>query len=98
MKKFAYTWTDECYILHLEFNNKGADRDYSVGVVHRFSGAEPQREEVPVKKGQPSFRFMVSRSHPREEGLEVEYPQEVTLEVFQLDDRAYYPTQSYFVG
>jgi len=95
MKKFTYDWTEDCYILHLEFNNSGGDRDYWVTVVHRFTGAEPQRENVPVKKGFPSFRFMVSRSHPREIGLGVEYPDDVKMEVFQLDDRAYYPTQSY---
>lgn len=98
MKTFTYEWTGECYILHLEFNNTGPDRDYPVTVLHRFSGAEPQMEKVPVKKGLTSFRFMVSRSHPRETGLMVEYPQDVQLEVFQLDDRAYYPTQSFFVG
>lgn len=98
MKTFTYTWNDECYILHLEFNNKGPDCEYAVTVIHNFAGSEPQREEIPVKKGMTSFRFMVSRSHPKETGLEVTYPEHSTLEVFQLDDRAYYPTQSYFVG
>jgi hypothetical protein len=40
----------------------------------------------------------VSRSLPTEKQISIEYPQNIKLEAFKVDDRAYYPTESFFVS
>ena len=96
MKQFVYKWTEEFFLLHIELNNTGNDRDYDVGIYRKSRTVEDSTESV--KKGTISHRFMLSRSHPAETELTITYPDDVVLKAFELDDRAYYPTQPFFVG
>ncbi|MBF0501025.1 MAG: hypothetical protein HQM09_12880 [Candidatus Riflebacteria bacterium] len=97
MKTFSYQWTPEYYLLHLQFVASGKTA-YQSSITRSFSGGKPLVEAVPVLSGVESHRIMVSRAHPKETGFLVEYPDDVRLEVFQLDDRAYYPTETFFAG
>ncbi|HEY9069423.1 MAG TPA: hypothetical protein VIV61_04145 [Candidatus Ozemobacteraceae bacterium] len=96
-KSYRYTWTEEYYLLHLQFNDS-APGPYEATLVREYDGGKRRTEKLPVVQGVPSHRILVSRSHPREEAFTVEYPGRITLEVFLLDDRAYYPTQAYYRG
>lgn len=95
MKSYHYTWTEEYYLLHLQFNDS-ASQPYEAILVREYAGGKQRSEKLPVLQGVPSHRILLSRSHPQEEAFTVEYPGRVMLEVFQLDDRAYYPTQAFY--
>ncbi|MFZ2960183.1 MAG: hypothetical protein WA705_25150 [Candidatus Ozemobacteraceae bacterium] len=97
MKTFTYSWTPEYYLLHLQFDGNGSVA-FEAMVTHIYEGGTIRKEPVPVLKGVESHRIMVSRTHPKEATFTVEYPDHIKLGVYQLDDRAYYPTESFFVG
>lgn len=99
MKRFRHAWTDpEDFILHVQVNNPDPKLKYKATVVHELSDGRRLVETWPVTRGETSFRFMVSRAHPLEERMVIEYPAAVTLEAYKLDDRAFYPTAAFFVG
>ena len=62
----------------------------------QFRDGSTQQEMIEIKPKGPSHRFLVTRTHPQELSFTCEYPQDVELEAFKLDDRAYYPTESFF--
>lgn len=97
MKTFDYIWTSDYYLLHLQFNFEGTD-PLTARVERHYTGARPRAEDISAHAGAKSHRILISRSHPRETSFTVSYPEHVTLEVYQLDDRAYYPTEAHFVG
>lgn len=97
MKEFQYTWDDSCFLLHLQLNKESGNA-CQVEISRSFSDREQPLELERMSEAARSHRFIVSRSHPREMGFSIRYPDEITLEVFKIDDRAYYPTQSFFAG
>jgi hypothetical protein len=92
VKSFAYSWDEEFFLLHIQLDQTGPDREFRVPIVRTFHGGESHTEFQTIKRGQPSFRFLISRTHPREVALLVEYPGDVVLTAYRLDDRAYFPT------
>ncbi len=99
MKNFTYKWDDSVFLLHIQLTRSNAESDAVAARISReYEGGQTKSESVEVKKGDKSHRFIVSRSHPKEISFRVEYPQAVSLEAFKIDDRAYYPTESFFVG
>lgn len=97
MKTFTHTWEGEIFLLHLELNRTDG-AGYQTELVRTFRDGTTGKETVPVKKGEASYRFLVTRTHPKETSFTFQYPDEVMLSAFKLDDRAYYPTESFFVG
>ena len=97
MKTHRYAWTDEYYLLHLQFDNPSA-HPFEASVTRHFVGGHTKREEVVAIDGMLSHRIMVSRSHPKETDFVVEYPESLVLELYELDDRAYYPSKPVYKG
>jgi len=97
MKTFNYTWHDELYLLHLQFENP-TGKPFEARVSRNFSTGTVRHEAVYAVDGMKSHRVMVSRSHPKELAIAIEYPKALTLEVYELDDRAYYPDKPVFKG
>jgi len=96
-KKFSYTWTEDIFLLHIQLTHPGTSEN-QVTVTRQYEDGSTRSEIVKVKKEVKSHRFMVSRSHPREKAFIIEYSKDIVLEAFKLDDRAYYPTESFYVG
>ncbi len=92
MKSYKYKWTPDFYLLHLQFNNPSR-LPFEAVITRNFEGGAAARESEPSKDGMDSHRILVSRSHPKEIDFVVEYPASIELEVYELDDRAYYPTK-----
>jgi hypothetical protein len=97
MKRFEHNWSSEFFLLHIQLNNDN-DMSFNAIVTREYEGGEPRLEVISVKHDVKSHRFIVSRSHPKEKKVAIEYPQNVILEAFKIDDRAYYPTESFFAG
>ncbi|MBF0410135.1 MAG: hypothetical protein HQM10_22515 [Candidatus Riflebacteria bacterium] len=97
MKKFSYKWTEDYYLLHFQLDRQ-FEGETRLKLVRLFRGGESKTEEVKVPSHDKSYRFLLSRTHPREIEFNFEYLPEMTLSVFQLEDRAYYPTEAFFVG
>ena len=95
MKSFTYIWCEEYFLLHVQLNNPGRN-EFTANLIRVFPAGRRTTEEVLVPPGTLSHRIMVSRSHPTETATTIEYPEDVRIEVFRLDDRAYYPTEAYF--
>jgi hypothetical protein len=97
MKRFSYSWTDDYFLLHIQLTHNGECERETV-LVREYEDGTVFNETVKIQKDVNSHRFMISRGHPKEKSLYIDYPQEVVLEAFRLDDRAYYPTESFFIG
>lgn len=97
MKRFEYNWSSDIFLLHIQLNND-SDITFDATVTREYEGGNPRTEVISVKHDVKSHRFIVSRSHPKENKVVIDYPKGVTLEAFKVDDRAYYPTESFFVG
>ena len=98
MKTFEYRWDDSTFLLHLQLT-RGQDlaaAPSGATLAREFEGGLTRRETIGVQGGEESHRFIVSRSHPKEVAFRLDYPQELVLEAFKVDDRAYYPTESFY--
>lgn len=91
MKSYTYKWTPDYYLLHLQFNNPSLS-PFEASITRRFESGKTRLETERTRDGMDSHRILVSRSHPRETELVIEYPASIELEIYELDDRAYYPT------
>lgn len=96
MKSFTYEWPNEfdgIYLLHVQIDlAKGCTQN--VTIIRTFKD-KTKKEQNSVFLGN-SNRFIVSRSHINEEKVEILYPPAAKLKVYEIDDRAYYPTESLF--
>lgn len=97
MKLFTYTWDDRYFLLHLQMN-KEVGQSFQTKIFREFKDGTTREEIVEIKPEENSHRFLVTRTHPKEISFRCEYPKSVELEAFKLDDRAYYPTESFFKG
>ena len=97
MKQFEHIWTNEFFLLHIQLNNSG-NINFEAIVTRQYEDGQSKKETVSVKQDVKSHRFIISRTHPKEKQVIVEYPDSVILEAYKVDDRAYYPTESFFVG
>ena len=97
LKTFKYTWAGEIFLLHIQLDSPRAAK-YPITIVRNYGEKGTGREVMQIPALEESHRFMVSRTHPKEVGFVIEYPSEITLEAYKLDDRAYYPTESFFRG
>ncbi|MGE5339906.1 MAG: hypothetical protein ACM3SY_00340 [Candidatus Omnitrophota bacterium] len=97
MKRFSYTWEGDIFLLHIQLTH-GGEVERDVSVIREYTDGNIKNESVKVKEGVTSHRFMISRGHPKEKSFYLDYPEAFTLEAFKLDDRAYYPTESFFIG
>lgn len=95
MKIFVYDWTDEIYLLHAQVDLSGAIEG-SVRLTRFFTG---DSEKIENKKLlEQSHRFIISRTHPNEAKIQIEYGNTDKLTIYEIDDRAYYPTTTFFEG
>lgn len=97
MKEFEYTWDDACFLLHVQLNKNNED-EYQVSIIRSFTDRDAQSELERMRGTARSHRFIVSRSHPNEHGFVLRYPEQLTLEAFKIEDRAFYPTHPFFIG
>lgn len=97
MKSYRYEWTPEYYLLHLQFNNPEKN-PFEARIIRSFRSGKKRVETEPAKDGMESHRILLSRSHPNETDFIVEFPDSLVLEVYELDDRAYYPTEPVYKG
>jgi hypothetical protein len=97
MKTFEHNWNNEFFLFHIQFNNINK-LDFIATISREYNGAVTKEEEVKVPKDTSSHRIMLSRTHPFEKKITITYPKEVILEAFKIDDRAYFPTETFYVG
>lgn len=95
MKRFFHNWTDDFFLLHIQLNN-GKGLEGEVVVMRQYEDGTVRNEIVTMKKDMKSHRFMISRTHPGEKNFSIEYPEDIVMEAFKVDDRAYYPTESFY--
>ncbi len=94
MKEFNYTWNDEIFLLHIELTTLKSLYPNQIAYTRIFNESE-QRDLIKLPK-QSSHRFILSRSKPDEVEINLTYPDNIIMEVFLIDDRAYYPTKSFY--
>ena len=98
MKKFFYKWNekfDGIYLLHAQVDYSN-DAEPMIIKTRVFKDGKEEIENMPLLE--KSYRFIISRTHPDEKEVVVEYPDSSKLTIYEIDDRAYYPTESYFRG
>ncbi|WP_196605117.1 hypothetical protein [Pectinatus haikarae] len=94
MKKLEHIWDNEFFLMHIELESQ-SDKSYFI-YIKRKLGYEILVEEKHFDKTNSRPRFIISRTHPKEKGLIIEYPDEIILTAYKIDDRAYYPTQYFY--
>ncbi|MFN7961382.1 MAG: AmmeMemoRadiSam system radical SAM enzyme [Thermoanaerobaculia bacterium] len=86
-----FLWHGDIRSLHVEVRNHRQApgqllaRRLNDNTEHRF----PQLLDL---RGEDSFRFILSKSHPQERGVELLAPEGFELRLFEVYDRAHYPT------
>lgn len=95
MKTFTYVWDDDYFLLHLQLN-KRKGQSFQMKMIRNFNDGNTRNEYEDIKSDSDSHRFLVARTHPKEISFYCEYPEDTVLEAFKLDDRAYYPTESFY--
>ncbi|MDQ0492830.1 hypothetical protein [Paenibacillus brasilensis] len=96
MKKFEHLWTSDFFLLHVQANNLTGEGGM-LEIVRDMQNGRKSKGHEKLRHGADSHRFIISRSHPSEVKVSIEYPSHLVLEVYKVDDRAYYPTESFFV-
>lgn len=96
MKKFEHQWTPDFFLLHVQANNPTGEGG-RLEILRDMQNGKKRKEFEELKSGAESHRFIISRSHPAESKIYIEYPSHLVIEVYKVDDRAYYPTESFFV-
>lgn len=87
-KSFSYNWMDEIYLLHIEVQNKiGRDSILTISRINNLG--ENKSEDKIVSPG--TDRFICMRLHPSEESITVSYDNDISIKIYELLDRAYYP-------
>lgn len=98
MNKFTYNWdSDKVFLLHVQLDND-TDSNYQAKLSREYAEGISKEEFLEIKKRVKSYRFIISKSLPTEKAFSIKYPKDIKLEVFKVDDRAYYPTESFFIG
>jgi hypothetical protein len=98
MKSFAYKWHekfDGIYLLHAQVDLEDGAESF-ITKTRIFKDGKKEIERMPLLE--QSHRFIISRTHPDEVEMAVDYPDDSKLTIYEIDDRAYYPTEYYFEG
>lgn len=94
MKRFEYQWNKDFFLLHIQMDS-AIDQDYDARIHREYEGGN-YKEEIINARNTKCHRFIISRTHPSEIRFSITYPDDIVLEAFELDDRAYYPTESFY--
>lgn len=98
MKSYSFAWNDDIYLIHVQFDTPMLEglMDKNIIVKRLFDDGTSENEYRLITNN--GFRFIISRSCPEETGVEIEYDKQVTMKLYIIDDRAYYPTSTYYEG
>lgn len=98
MKEYTFKWNEDFYLIHVQFDalDFGELRDKNIEVVRTSLDNSKQIEQRYMTNN--GFRFIISRSCPEEKSVTIIYDENVILQVFLIDDRAYYPTEVFYEG
>ncbi len=98
MKNYLFLWNDDIYLIHVQFDMPVLEElgEKNIIVKRNFVDRISEIEQRLITNN--GFRFIISRSCPEETGVEIEYDNEITMKLYLIDDRAYYPTSTYYEG
>lgn len=98
MKDYLFNWTDDIYLIHVQFNveDMSSLKNKTIVLSRTFADKSVATEERVMTND--SFRFIISKSCPEEAFITISYDSTVTMKLFLIDDRAYYPTEAYYEG
>lgn len=95
MKKFNYEWNGEIFLLHIQVNSE-SNLSNKISIIRNYGEGGEKIENKNIEFVNFSHRFIISRTHPKEKSVSIEYPDDLIIEAFIVDDRAYYPTESFY--
>lgn len=98
MKKYKFSWNDDIYLIHVQFDTNSLDALENKDIVLNRVFFDENSESETKTITNNGFRFIVSRSCPEEKYVEIIYDENVYMKLFIIDDRAYYPTFTYYEG
>lgn len=98
MKEYTFEWNEEIYLIHVQFDALDFDGLLNKNIEVIRTSVDNSRQTEQRYMTNDGFRFIISRSCPAEKSVTVIYSEDVTLKVFLIDDRAYYPTESFYEG
>lgn len=98
MKNYLFPWKDDIYLIHVQFDmeNEIREENKNIIITRHFEGNLKKKETRYITNN--SFRFIISRSCPEEEKINISYDDSIIMKVYLIDDRAYYPTEVYYKG
>lgn len=97
MKKYLFTWSEELYLIHVQFDTTDLQTSNTNFTLTRQYEDGTYKEENGLITDN-GFRFIVSRTCPEEISIEISYGDDITMKLYLIDDRAYYPTETYYEG
>lgn len=93
MKTFVYDWNSDIYLLHVQIDLSNATES-NIKLTRIFVDGSERNEDKNISE--QSHRFIISRTHPNEIRFRIEYGKTNKLTIYEIDDRAYYPTTVFF--
>jgi pyruvate formate lyase activating enzyme len=96
MKIFNHEWNnDDEFLIHVQVTNANSI-DASALITRHYENLKKNYELLAIDMVTNSSRFIISRTHSSELGFEISYPEKLIIEVFKIDDRAFFPLKSFF--
>lgn len=91
LQRREFLWHGDIRSLHIEVHNlhDTTERAFCKRLHGANGFAKPQEVRL---RGSDSFRFIVSKGDPEETGIEVLFPEGLEVKMFEVYDRAHYPT------
>jgi pyruvate formate lyase activating enzyme len=86
-----YQWRGDVNACHVEMMNPGTETTaiYYWRMNGNGSHSGPFRSHL---HGGDQYRFIISKSSPHETGVRIQYPKQIQLKLYEVFDRAHYPT------
>jgi pyruvate formate lyase activating enzyme len=89
--RHTYEWRGDITSIHVQVKNPSSQ---TAALYYRAGKEEPDLwTEVMMQPGE-SYRFILAKSNPNETGLEIAMPETMTSNLFEVFDRAHFPTIS----
>jgi len=91
LEERSYNWRGDVNACHVEMINTTAETQaiYYWRMNGNGTGVGPIRSHVHAGD---RYRFILSKSSPNETGVRIQYPDQIKLKLYEVFDRAHYPT------
>lgn len=91
LRTSSYNWRGDIISVHVQAKNTG---DAPASIYYRPQNSAQTNWKTVTLEAQESYRFILTKSHPSEIGLEIAWDPSIQSNLYEVFDRAHFPTVS----